>query len=81
MCSFRSKLVEFRFRVVTRFARAEHYRHHRFFAASGCRCDASWRRAQLRVIVGRRSEREVGFMPRSKPQANAIVLRHRRRTF
>ena len=101
MYSFCSKLVEFRFRVATRFAQAEHYRHHRFFASSGCRCDASWRRAggghtrgeghgalplqrswaRLRVIVGQRSEREAGIMPRSKPQASAIALRHRRRTF
>lgn len=43
MCSFRLKLVEFYFRVATRFAQAEYHRHHRFFAASGYRCDAGAR--------------------------------------
>lgn len=35
----------------------------------------------LGVVVRRRSEREAGFVPRSKPGVDAIVLSHRRWIF
>ena len=61
MYSFRLKLVEIRFQVATRSTQAEHHQHRRFFAASGCRCDASWRRAHSRGGTWRASApRELG---------------------
>src|SRR4051794_36518867 len=45
MYSFGSELVEPRFRVATRSARAGSHRYRQFVAVWDCRCVASWRRA------------------------------------